>query len=440
MNLPGPAALAAAVPRPEVLGDVEIVVLALFALALTGLFALLRSALLHSVPSRLLEQVHGDAERERLEPLLARAEALATSASILEITSEIFFVVLTLGAIGEELTAGTMGLALAALVPLLVLVTEVVPSALRGERSDRLLLFTLPGFDILQRPLAAIILALEGMRRLVMRLFRVPDRARSARSIVEGIRNVIEDSERENELLESEREIIENVVEFYDVDVAEVMTPRTEVTAVGISEGVAAVVRAIAKSGHSRIPVFERNLDRIVGIAYAQHILQVVSEGSSDDVALADLLQPVGFVPETKLVSELLGEFRRDRRKTAVVLDEYGGTAGIVTLSDIIAELVGEVREELGEPLPERIRRRADGSFEIHAGLRISELNEELDLDLPDEEDFDTVAGFVLSRMGRFPKAGEKLEWNGIEIEVLAANDRRVLEVLFRRPAATKLS
>ena len=432
--------MAAVVPRPEALGDVEIVILAIFALLLTGLFALLRAALLHSVPSRLMEHATDDNEGEKLRSLLERAEPLATSASVLEITSEIFFVVLTLGVIGEELSPASMGLALAVAVPLLVLATEVVPGVLRGERSDRLLRAALPAFEILQRPLAAVILALDASRHLIRRLFRVPDRARSARTIVEGIRDVIEESERKDDLKESEREIIENVVEFYDVDVAEVMTPRTEVTAVEVGEGVTAVVRAIAKSGHSRIPVFQKNLDTIIGIAYAQQILQLVSEGADEAADLGELVQPIGFVPETKLVSELLTEFRRDKRKIAVVLDEYGGTAGIVTLGDIVAELVGEVREELGEPTPDPIRRRADGAIEIHAGVRVSEVNEELGLRIPEEEDFETVAGFVLSQMGRFPKVGERFEWDGIEITITDSNDRRVLEVLLRMPAAHKLS
>jgi CBS domain containing-hemolysin-like protein len=424
---------------------VEVLLLALFALALTGFFAVLRTALLHSVPSRVLDEARSPEERDGLRPLLERAEVLATSASIFEISFQIFFVVLVLGMIGDELSPGTMGLSLLVSVPLLVLATEVVPGLLRGERSDRLLRSALPAFDLLQRPLAAVLLGLEATRKLIMRLFRIPDRA-AARRIVEGIRDVIEETDRESDLQQTEREMIENVIEFHDVDVAELMTPRTELTAVEVEEGVPAAVRAIASSGHSRIPVYQKNLDTIVGIAYAHEILQHLDatharpeDSDRGAAALRQLIQPIGFVPETKLVSELLAEFRRDKCKMAVVLDEYGGTAGIVTMGDIVAEIVGEMREELGEPAPEPIRRRADGGVDIQGMTRVSDVNEELELELPEEEDFETLAGFVLAQLGHLPKEGESFRWNELELTVTRANDRRVLEVLLRSLQTHKL-
>ncbi len=487
MNVPGPAVLSpTVVPELEALGDLEVALLALVALVLTGFFAVLRSALLHSVPARVLEKTRSDAERRDLQPLLERAESLATSASIFEITCQIFFVTFVfLSALaildpapGETLSAGSMGLALGISVPLLVFAGEVLPSTLRGERSDRLLRSVLPTFDLLRRPLVAVIYGLEAMRRGTMRLLRIPERPRSVRRIVEGLRDVIEDSEREDDLRESEREIIENVVEFYDVDVAEVMTPRTELTAVEVGEGVHKVVSAIAESGHTRIPVYEKNLDTIVGVAYAQEMLQLVSAGEVEQRELQDLLRPVSFVPETRLVSELLADFRRDKQKLAVVLDEYGGTAGIVTMGDVVAELVGGMRAELGEAAPEPVRHLADGAVEVLGGARMGdvvaelvggmraelgeaapepvrhladgavevlggarmgEVNEGLELDLPEEEDYETLAGFVLAELGRFPRRGESFEWDGIEFTVIEASDRRVLKVLLRLPEAHKL-
>ena len=123
-----------------------------------------------------------------------------------------------------------------------------------------------------------------------------------------------------------------------------------------------------------------------------------------------------------------------------MVLDEYGGTAGVVTVSDVIAELVGDMTEEIGEPAPEPIRRRADGSIEVEGSTRVSEVNEELELSFPEEEDYETLAGFVLAQLGRFPKVGERLHWDGVQVEVTSANDRRVLELLLRLPAGHKLA
>ncbi len=436
MTHPGFALLSTR-PRPFPLDAGEIALLALGALVLTALFGLLRAALLHSVPSRVLELARGEERRRKLRPLLERAERLATSASVYWITSQILFVVFVWVLVGEVLGAeglsmGSMGLALLITVPLLVIAGELVPSLLRGEHSDRLLARVLPAFEVLQRPLAALILGLEATRTGLMRLLRIPPHPPSTRELVEGLRAVIEDSERKQDLAQSEREIIENALAFHDVNVSQVMTPRTEIHAVELEDGAQEVVRLIAETGHGRIPVFERTLDRIVGVAYAQEILQAIARGRLHAGDLRSLLRPVLFVPETKLASELLNEFRRTHQKIAVVLDEYGGTAGLVTMGDIVIELVGDMPGELGRAEPEPIARHADGRFEILGTTRVSDVNEELGLELPEEEDFETLAGFVLSELGRFPARGESFERDRAQFTVTEASDRRVLRVEVR--------
>ena len=438
MRMPG-SELATAFPEPFPLAVEEMALLALGALALTAAFALLRAALLHSVPSRVLELAEGEERRKKLRPLLERAEPLATSASVYWITCQILFVVFVwvlVGEVlgGEGLSKSSMGLSLVITVPLLVIAGEFLPAVLRGERSDRMLARALPTFEFVQRPLAALILGLEATRRILMRLLRIPQRPPSTREIVEGLRAVIEDSERRSDLAESEREIIENALGFHDVDVAQVMTPRTEIQAVELEEGVQEVVRLIAETGHGRIPVYERTLDRIVGVAYAQEILQAIARGEIQTRDLRSLLRPVLFVPETKLASELLSEFRRSHQKIAVVLDEYGGTAGLVTMGDIVIELVGDMPGELGRSEPEPIARLADGRIEVLGTTRVSEVNEELGLELPEEEDYETLAGYVLSELGRFPRRGEAFERDGALFTVVEANDRRVLRVEIRLP------
>jgi CBS domain containing-hemolysin-like protein len=427
--------------RPFPLEVEGVALLAVGALALTGLFGLLRAALLHSVPSRVLEIARGESRRKRLRPLLERAESLATSASVYWITSQILFVVFVwvlVGEVlgGEGLSTSSMGLSLVITVPLLVIAGEVLPSALRGQRSDRFLTRALLPFDLAQRPLAALIVGLEAVRSVLMRVLRIQARPASTREIVEGLRAVIEDSEREKELAASEREIIENALAFHDVDVAQVMTPRTEIHAVERSEGVAAVVRVIAETGHSRVPVYDGNLDRIVGVAYAQEILQAIARGEMEGRDLGSIVRTVLFVPETKLASELLAGFRRNQQKVAIVLDEYGGTSGLVTMGDIVTELVGDMPGELGRRAPEPVTRLAEGRFEVLGTTRVSDLNHELGLDLPEEEDFETLAGFVLAELGRFPHKGEQFERAGVLFAVVEATDRRVIKIEVRLPLA----
>ena len=431
-TLAAPGLVPAAVPPTFLpLTDPTVLALAAAALLATGFFAVLRSALLHSVPGRVLERAASPRERARLAPLLEHAEPLATSASIFQIASQILFVVLVL-----DLSSGTgwhpLLVAIVTSAPLLVFAGEVLPGALRGERSDALLRRVLPAFDLLQKPLAALIYGLEAARRTLMRLFRVPERPRATRRIVEDLRNVIEESDLEGELSATERELIENVVEFHDVDVAELMTPRTELEAVEVGAGLDEVMRTIARTGHTRIPIYEKSLDTILGLVHAQDVIQRLSEGTADG-DVRSLLRPVGFVPETKRVSELLREFRRDRRKTAVVIDEYGGTAGLVTLGDIVTEIVGDMRGELGEDAPDPIRCLEDGTAEVRASAHVSDVNEELELDLPEEEDYETLAGFVLAELGRFPRRGESFVRGDVEFVVTEASDRRVLSVRVRK-------
>lgn len=438
LNDPLPATLASAAIPLSFLSEPELAVLALLSLFACGFFALLRVALVHSVPSRVLEGARSEAERARLRPRLERVEALSTSASVLGITSEIAFAMVVLALVGgERLTWGTMLVSLSISVPLLAFVGEVLPHALRGERTDGLLRSVLYPFDLLQRPLGWLIVGLDGGRSALMRLLRIPERPPAARRIVEDLRDVVEDSDRQGDLRETEREIIENVVDLSGTDVAELMTPRTELRAVELGAGTAAVLSEMASSGFSRIPVYEGSLDNIVGVAYAQEMLALVSSGELEDKELKSLLRPVGFVPETKLVTELLAQFRRDKQKMVVVLDEYGGTAGLVTLGDVLTELVGEMRQELGESAPAAIRRNEDGSIEVLGGTHVSDVNEELDLDLPEEEDYETLAGFVLAQLGRFPRTGESFRWKGHDFKITEASDRRVLGVRLR-PALAK--
>jgi len=417
-----------------------VALLAALALALSAVFALLRAALLHSVPSRVLEYARKESRKQRLRPLLERAESLASSASVYGITFQILFVVFAwvmVGEVlaGEGLSPSSMGLSLLITVPLLVFVVELLPAALRGERSDRLLAWTLPSFELVQRPLAALVAALEAARGLLLRILRIRERRPSTRQIVEGLRAVIEDSEREQDLAESERAIIENALGFHDVNVSEVMTPRTKVCAVEIQGGIDEIVRRMGETGHTRIPVYDTTLDRILGVAYAQEVLAAAARGDLERTTLQTLLRPVLNVPSTRLASELLGEFRRKRQKIAVVLDEYGGTAGLVTMGDLVTELVGEMPVELGTPESRAIARQADGSYEVLGTTHVSQVNQELGLSLPEEEDFDTLAGFVLARFGRFPRRGEHFEHDGVAFVVTEASDRRVIKVEVRPPA-----
>jgi putative hemolysin len=401
-------------------------------------FATLRLALLRSVPAKVLGLVHDPERRADLAPLLERADVYASTATALRTASEGLFVIWLLLALASGEAPG-WGDALAAVglgVPLLLCTGEILPAAFLGGRGDRLLARWLPTITVLLGPLSGLGVALGTARSWLRVAGGMDDDPAATRRVVEGLRGVVVDSEFEGELGETEREIIGNVMEFHDVDVGAVMTPRTEICGVDRSLGLREAVRAAAEGGHSRVPVFDGNLDTVVGVFSTRDVLPLVVRDELDRVELASVLRPPFFVPETKRVSELLAEFRRERVKLAIVLDEYGGTAGLVTIGDILGELVGDLHDEYDEPLPAPLRQVERDLFEVDASLRVSEVNEELDLELPEEADFETVGGFVLAKLGHFPKPGEVVATEGAEIVVTESSDRRIHKLLVRRLVA----
>ena len=227
-------------------------------------------------------------------------------------------------------------------------------------------------------------------------------------------------------LEEDEREMIHSIFELGETQVKEVMIPRIDMTCVDSKHSPQQALDVIVKSGHSRIPVFKEKIDHIVGLLYAKDLLKPLREGQSD-FRILDLIREVFFVPETKLVSELLKEFQARRMHLAVVVDEYGGTAGLVTLEDILEEIVGEIRDEydIEEDLIKVLDER---TAEVLAKINLHDLNEELGLELPDEE-FDTLGGFVYHLAGEVPEKGTRWAHQNIDFTVLDVRGQRIARV-----------
>lgn len=399
--------------------------------------AVLRRSLTQADPSRVLEAERVTERRAALEPLLAKADRLATSATIAETAAALLFGISVLHVVsaGEPATIADVLKTLAACVPLLWFCTDALARAVALRGGDAIVRRGLPIFYALQLPVEALTGAFEAVRRGVLRLFGQRDDPEAARRIVAGLRDVIDEAEISGHLDATEKEIIGNVMEFRDVDVAAVMTPRTKLAAADVEDGLAAAVRLLAETGHSRIPVYEGSLDRIIGVVSARDLVAAFASGRAEQTELRTLLHPAFFTPETKRVRELLSELRRARVEVAIVLDEYGGTAGLITVGDIIGEIIGEIPDEYDEDAPAPIRQLAGGVAEVDATLHVSEVNEALELDLPENRDYETLAGYVLAQLGRFPRHGESFEHDGTEFTVVEATDRRVLKVRVRKLA-----
>lgn len=262
--------------------------------------------------------------------------------------------------------------------------------------------------------------------RLLGRMIGVSAREQAGAELLESI----EDVQYEGALDVQSAEILENVVEFTNTEVSQVMTPRLEIEGIEYTDDLAAIRSFIFHAGHSRIPVYRGTVDNIVGILYLKDLIRYLGE-EAPDFRLTPLLRQPIVVPETKPVRELLSVFQRSKVHMAIVVDEYGSTAGLVTIEDVLEEIVGDIQDE-HEPLDEgepEFRSIDEMRVEVDGRYRVHELNERLDLRLPENGDFDTIAGFMLWHFGRVPSAGEAFETQRARFTAISASPTHVERV-----------
>ena len=240
--------------------------------------------------------------------------------------------------------------------------------------------------------------------------------------------NGLEQHKMEGVVDEEEQEMIENVLELSETTVDEIMTPRTDIVGVEVNSNLQTILETINNAGHTRVPVYEEKIDRIIGFIYAKDLLSEIGKDPAN-FNLRDRKREAYFVPETKTLRVLLHEFQNQKLHIAVVLDEYGGTAGIVTLEDILEELVGEITDEYEKSEPEPIRKINENTFELDARTYVDDLNDRFELNLPEDEDYDTIGGFVFSYLGYIPKTGETFDYENMKFVIVAAEARKVKRI-----------
>ncbi len=263
--------------------------------------------------------------------------------------------------------------------------------------------------------------------------------ATSQEELEREIQGLVDKGEAQGLITPDEGEMIEAVLELGDTTAEQIMVPRTELALVPVQASLEEVVKVIVESGHSRIPVYGEDPDHIRGVIHAKDLLPYWGETSSLP-KLAAIMRPPFFVPLAMSLDELLTQFKRKRQHLAVVVDEYGGTAGVVTMEDVLEEIVGEIEDEYDQD-QHLMEEQADGSLVVQGRLEIEELAERLGVELPQalpEGRFETVGGFVTTLLGRVPLAGEEVSWGPVHLKVLEADQRRVnrLRVKLAEPQA----
>ena len=262
---------------------------------------------------------------------------------------------------------------------------------------------------------------------IFVRLSGIRPEVTDEEQLSEEIMTIVTEGHRDGLLEDDAREMIEGVIEMSDVVVSEIMTPRTDMCTMSKSLSWEEMLAFVIKAPHSRIPVYDANRDDIVGVLISKDLLTELAKPHQEYRApWTTLLREPRFVPETKPVSSLLQEFQQYHVHLVIVLDEYGGVSGIVTLEDILEEIVGEIVDEYDPDTVDGITELGDDAYQVLGKVHIDELNDRLGIGFPEDDNYDTIAGFLLDRMGRVPVQGDSYDFDGIRITIATATRRRI--------------
>jgi len=312
---------------------------------------------------------------------------------------------------------------------ILLIFCETTPKTMATRYAEKLSLLFVRPIEVIAWLLTPFVAILSWIASSFTKLFGGTPMPRSLVSEDE-IRTMISVGHKEGTVEEEAAEMLHNVFEFGDRPVLEVMVPRPEVISIEQGSKIADFLALYAESPMSRFPVYKENMDNVVGILSVKDVLMALAKNTIDDQGVIDdLIRPAYFTPVTKRINELFAEMRDKNYRMAVVVDEYGGTAGIVSLSRLVEEIVGQVGDELtaAEKEYEIIN---EYTFQVDGGMRIEEVNEEMDVALPESDDYETVAGFVLHLLGHIPRQGEQLRHKGLKLVVTKMRGLKIEEIL----------
>ena len=316
------------------------------------------------------------------------------------------------------------------LIGILLLTAIIFPRALANVVGERFLHRTWRLIQVASLPVRPVIWLATQVDMLLHRLsgLEEPD-TNNPETLAAEIRTIVDAGQRAGAIDSNAHTMIDQVMDLKDADVASVMTPRTEMFCLRADLTIQEARQVVLEAGHTRLPLIGKSPDDILGILYAKDLLGYVTEIGDSASPLTDVAREAFYVPETTSVDRLLETMNRKRVHMAVVLDEYGGVAGIVTMEDLLEEIVGEIVDEYDAEETDPIQRVSGAVNEVDARVHIDDLVEEFQYDLPLDRDYDTIGGFVFSHLGRIPKPDETFSWGQLRFTVLEADQRRLLKL-----------
>lgn len=402
---------------------------------LSGFFSSSETALT-SFKSSDLEEVEkkGKGKAELLKKWLKSPNEMLTAMllgnNIVNILASSIATALAIGLFGNS--PQILAVVTAAMTVLILIFGEITPKVVAKNNSRliaSMVIRPIYYFGVLMKPAIKILM---WMSVFVGRIFGIEVKNEGMMITEEDIKSFVNVGEAEGIIEEEEKEMIHSIVGFGETMAREVMTPRTSVFAIEGNKTVNDVWDEMMEAGFSRIPVYDETIDNIIGVLYIKDVLNKLKD-KGFDIKVKDLVRESYFVPETKSIIQILQEFKSKKVHMALVLDEYGGIAGVLTIEDLLEEIVGEIRDEFDHEEDELIKEIEPNRFIMDAALDIETINKELEIEIPESEDYESIGGYIMAELGKIPEVGEKVERDNIVITVILADKKKVSKVEIRK-------
>lgn len=401
----------------------------LMSAALSGFFSLTGHALRSFSRAHLEEVFAARGGPDRLALLDRRLKSLRLAMSFWRALMNLVLVVAMIYLLDAPKLGWARAVgATAAAAGIIAVVGVGIPYAWASYRAEKIIAATLPVLLFLRYACYPVVVVMQAFDTPIRRLSGADgEENTNGENAKLEILQAASDGRAEGAVDQDEVRMIASVIELSDTDAANIMTPRTDIFALPSETSLQEASKSIVEAGHTRVPVFQGDLDNIIGVLYAKDLLKHLAE--EQPANLRDIMRKPFFVPETKLLDDLLREFKARKVHMAIVLDEYGGTAGLVSIEDVLEEIVGDIHDEYDRAEPALMRRIDSDSAEVEGRMYVEDLNEAMGLKIPEDEDYDTVAGFLFSELGFIPSAGEKLLSCGARFTILTADERKITSI-----------
>ena len=400
---------------------------------LSGIFSASETALT-AFKSTDLEEIGNDNPRieKLLKIWLTKPNEILTAIllgnNIVNILASSIATVVTLQVVGSK-SGNAIAIATISMTVIVLIFGEITPKIVAKTYSRKISGIVIGPIYILSIVALPIIKLLMVITKIISKLVGVDIKHENLMITEEEIKSYINVGEAEGIIEEEEREMIHSIIEFGDTTAKEVMTPRTSIFMLDGEDTVDEVWDSIIESGYSRIPVYGEDLDEILGILYVKDLMNLLKKGDTS-IKLKTILREAYFVPDTKSIVEILEEFKEKQVHMAIILDEYGGTVGLLTIEDLIEEIIGEIKDEYDVHEEDEIEKIDEHTYIVDAKLNIEDLNKELNIKIPESEDYESLGGYILDELGRVAEVDDVVILGNVKMKVLEVDKIRVVKIL----------